>query len=63
MRDAQVFMAVVSDNYATDPYCYQVFQYARLTLHKPLLMVVVGEGENWKKSKLGILVSDEVCMS
>ena len=60
MRDCQVFMALVSDAYAGDMECCNTFRYARLTLRKPVLLVVLGEGFEWRKSKLGILVADEV---
>ena len=60
MRDCEVFMALVSDAYVNDKYCCDTFRYARQTLRKTLLMVVLGEGLEWRKSKLGLLVSDEV---
>ena len=60
MRDAQVFMALVSDAYANDKRCLDTFMYARLTLRKTLLLVVVGQGQEWQKSKIGILVTDQV---
>ena len=61
MRDCEVFMALVSDEYVNNKHCCDTFRYARQTLRKPLLMVVLGEGLEWRKSKLGLLVSDEVC--
>ena len=56
-------MALVSDAYVNDKHCCDTFRYARQTLRKPLLMVVLGEGLEWRKSKLGLLVSDEVRIS
>lgn len=60
MRDADVFMALISDAYVADPQCMDVFLYARHTLCKPLLLVALGDGFEWRRSKLGLLVADEV---
>ena len=60
MRDADVFMALISDAYVADPQCMDVFLYARHTLRKPLLLVALGDGFEWRRSKLGLLVADEV---
>ena len=61
MRDAEVFMALISDAYVEDSACCDTFLYACSTLKKPLILVAMGSGYEWRKSKLGILVSDEVC--
>ena len=53
-------MAVISDAYTRERTCADLFQFARLTLRKPLVLVVIGEGREWRTSKLGILVADEV---
>ena len=58
--DSEVFVAFVSVDYAKDEDCTNIFKYARLTLRKPMVVVAVGEGFEWKQSKLGILLSDEV---
>ena len=60
MRDCKAFIALVSDAYVADPLCCDMFQYARQTLRKPFIMVVLGQGAAWRKSKIGILVADEV---
>ena len=60
MRDADVFVALISDSYVADPQCMEVFLYARHTLRKPLLLVALGDGFEWRKSKLGLLVANEV---
>ena len=60
LRDAQVFMALISDNYVNDKRCSDLLLYAHVTLNKPLLLVVLDQGQDWKKSKIGILVSDQV---
>ena len=60
VRDSKVFIALVSDAYTRERTCADLFQFARLTLRKPLVLVVIGEGREWRTSKLGILVADEV---
>ena len=60
VRDCKVFVAVISDAYTRERTCADLFQFARLTLRKPLVLVVIGEGREWRTSKLGILVADEV---
>ena len=58
--DSEVFVAFVSGDYVKDEDCTNIFKYARLTLRKPMVVVAVGDGFEWKQSKLGILLSDEV---
>ncbi|KAL5004316.1 hypothetical protein ScPMuIL_017772 [Solemya velum] len=58
--DSSVFVALISSHYVKDESCCDLFKYARLTLKKPIIIVVVGEGMDWKQSKLGLLLADEV---
>ena len=58
--DSSVFVAFVSTNYANYPDCVNIFKYARLTLKKTIVVVAIGDGFDWKQSKLGILLADEV---
>jgi hypothetical protein len=58
--DAPLFVAFMSNAYVADEACCNLFKYARLTLRKPILLVTVGNGFEWQKSKLGILMADEV---
>lgn len=60
MRDAQVFMALISDAYVNDKHACDLLTYAYMTLKKPLILVVLGGGQDWRKSRVGILLSDEV---
>ena len=53
-------MALISDSYVADAACCDTFLYACSTLRKPLVLVVMGTSFEWRKSKLGILTSDEV---
>lgn len=60
IRDCKAFVALISDQYIKDSVCCNLLQYARQTLKKPLIMVVLGEGKTWRQSKIGILLADEV---
>ena len=62
LLDSEVFVAFISADYAKDEDCANIFKYARLTLRKPMVVVAVGEGFEWRQSKLGILLSDVVSL-
>ena len=58
--DSSVVLVFISDAFVQDEDCCNLFKYACLTLKKPILLVVIGTGMQWKQSKLGILITDEV---
>ncbi|XP_050400370.2 uncharacterized protein LOC126817438 [Patella vulgata] len=58
--DSSVFVALISNDYVKDETCCNLFKYARLTLHKPIIIIAIGDGLEWKQSRLGILLVDEV---
>ena len=60
LTEASIFMAFVSNSYAIEDECVNIFKYARLTLKKVILAVAIGDGFEWKQSKLGIFLADEV---
>ncbi|KAK7503510.1 hypothetical protein BaRGS_00005049 [Batillaria attramentaria] len=60
LMDAPLFVAFMSNSFVEDESCCNLFKYARLTLHKPILLITVGSGFEWRQSKLGILLADEV---
>ena len=60
--DSSVFVAFVSTNYAGMDECVNIFKYARLTLRKNMVVVALGESFDWKQSKIGILLADEVIL-
>lgn len=63
LSDASVFIAFVSSDYAKNEDSVNIFKYARLTLRKPMVVVAIGDGFEWKQSKLGLLLADEVLIS
>jgi hypothetical protein len=54
---ASVVVACISDEYARSENCGLEFMYSQKTLRLPIVPVVVGVGEEWKKSKIGLLLS------
>lgn len=60
LMDSGVILVFISNEYVSDESCCNLFKYARLTLRKPIILVVVGSGMEWKSSRLGILLADEV---
>jgi hypothetical protein len=62
LHGVRVFVAIISDAYVQDEQCCDLFQYVRMTLNKSVLVVVVASDQQWKVSKLGLLISDEVLL-
>ncbi|XP_025077380.1 uncharacterized protein LOC112554025 isoform X3 [Pomacea canaliculata] len=60
LMDAKLFVVFMTNAYVNDEVCCNLFKYARLTLHKPLLLITVGTGFEWQQGRLGILLADEV---
>ena len=63
LMDAPLFVAFMTNTYVNDEGCCNLFKYARLTLRKPILLVTIGSGFEWRQSKLGILLADEVSVA
>ena len=60
--DSSIFVAFISNNYVNDQTCCNLFKFAKTTLRKPFIIVAVGPDHEWKKSALGLLVADVVCL-
>ncbi|XP_071167671.1 uncharacterized protein [Mytilus edulis] len=58
--DSSIFVAFISNNYVSDQTCCNMFKFAKTTLRKPFILIAVGPDHEWKKSALGLLVSDVV---
>ena len=56
MRNSKVFIACISDDYAANEQCRMEFQYAKSTLRKPVIPVVIGNGTEWNMSVVGKLI-------
>ena len=61
LMDSTIFVVFISTSYAEDRSCTDIFKYAKLTLGKPMVVVVVGEDNySWRKTNLGLLLPDVV---
>ncbi|KAK3098795.1 hypothetical protein FSP39_023178 [Pinctada imbricata] len=59
LMDSTIFVVFMSTSYANDPTCADIFKYAKLTLGKPMVVIVVGEENfSWRKTNLGLLLPD-----
>ena len=57
LRDAKVILPCISTEYAKSANCRMEFQFALKSLRKPVIPIVVGEGDDWKQTVIGALVS------
>ena len=57
LKEAKAVIPFVSTEYANSPNCRMEFQFAMKSLEKPILPVIVGEGDDWKVSVIGALVA------
>ncbi|XP_048580168.1 uncharacterized protein LOC116604300 [Nematostella vectensis] len=60
INSAKVFVAFLSDEYASDEICRQEFQYAKKTAKKPVVPVVIGNSFDWMMSVVGLLIAGEL---
>ena len=61
IRKAKVFIACISDAYVLDESCIMEFQFAKTTLHKPVIPLVVGDGSfAWIMSAVGMIIAGEL---
>ncbi|XP_033749950.1 uncharacterized protein LOC117334433 [Pecten maximus] len=58
---ASVFLVFISNNYAADTVCCDMYKYAVNTMKKMTICVTVGENFNWQGSTtLGVFISDVI---
>ncbi|XP_077989757.1 uncharacterized protein LOC144444214 [Glandiceps talaboti] len=60
MKDAQVVMVFMSNEFEKSSACRNQLEYAFNVLHKAVIPVVVGKGMEWQKTHTGMLVGKEV---
>jgi len=61
LKRTKVFIACVSDEYASDETCRMEFQYAKKTLRLPVIPIVVGSGSfEWQLTVVGLLVAGDL---
>ncbi|XP_069138297.1 uncharacterized protein [Argopecten irradians] len=58
---ASIFLVFVSNNFAKDPVCCDMYKYAVNTMKKMTICVTVGENFDWQgSSTLGVFISDVI---
>ena len=59
LANAKVIVACVSQEYADSQNCRMEFQFAALSLKKPIVALLVGDQEaEWRQTSIGMVVSD-----
>ena len=49
----QIVVLFMSDEFVADPQCQAMFYHAKDKLHRPMMMLMVGSGINWKQTDIG----------
>ncbi|GFS24052.1 hypothetical protein ElyMa_006993500, partial [Elysia marginata] len=56
IRNSKVLVACVSNEYAASDNCMMELRFGILTMNLPTVVVIVGTGNEWKESEVGILI-------
>ena len=61
IKNAKVFVACISNEYVNDENCKMEFQFASISLHKPVIPLVVGHSSSaWSTSVVGMLIAGKL---
>ncbi|CAH1772675.1 unnamed protein product [Owenia fusiformis] len=60
IKDAKMALVFMSDEFAADAKCQELYHYIKLTLKKPCQIIAVGASYDWKQTPAGLLVGEEV---
>ena len=55
-----MILAFISTSYARSDNCKMEFQYAVKSLRKPVIPIIVGDGDEWRETVIGCLVAGKV---
>lgn len=53
MKNSKVIIACIDTKYVEDEHCKMEFQFAKSTLRKPVVPLIVGEDMSWNMSVVG----------
>ncbi|XP_021366171.1 uncharacterized protein LOC110458668 [Mizuhopecten yessoensis] len=56
LQNSRVLVACVSDEYVMSNACMMEIRFGVCTMNLPLIVVVVGTGQKWKQSEIGLLM-------
>ena len=51
---------LVSNEFVEDPQCQRMLNYAKDSLKKEILVLMVGKGREWQQSNIGMTLSEKV---
>lgn len=57
LKDAKVVVTCISDQYAASKNCQMELQFSYKSLGKPLIPIIVGTGNAWRDTVVGLLIS------
>ncbi|EDQ86872.1 uncharacterized protein MONBRDRAFT_27923 [Monosiga brevicollis MX1] len=57
LQNTKLVVAFVSDEYAMSENCRTEFQFACKSLKKPIVPIVVGQGDKWQMTVVGLLIA------
>lgn len=60
LKNANLVVFCVSDNFANDERCCEFFTYSKNTLEKPYVLVALGDSFEWMKTQLGAMITHEL---
>ena len=60
IQKCKVVLAFISNEFAADESCQQQFQFAKKTKAVPVIPIVVGNGFDWTRTVIGLLIAGEL---
>lgn len=59
LKNSSLILFCITDNFCSDQRCVQMFNYVKLNIMKPYILVVLGESFEWQKTQVGALITNE----
>ncbi len=59
IRNSNLILFCLSDEFVSDKRCCELFNYAKSTLEKNYILVLLGDSFEWQKSEIGALIAHE----
>lgn len=59
LRNCSLVLFCITDNFCSDQKCVNLFNFVKLNIMKPYLLVVLGESFEWQKTQVGALITNE----
>ncbi|RNA35085.1 putative serine threonine- kinase pats1, partial [Brachionus plicatilis] len=58
LRNCSLVLFCITDNFCSDQQCVNMFNFVKLNIMKPYVLVVLGDSFEWQKSQVGALVTN-----